>query len=169
MLSCPRFAGWQPRSLVRAVSILALGASLRSGGLHCHGLRGDYPFLHFYEHHPHGASPRSCEVLLDDSRRSYENLRFLCRHSCENRVSPRFLLSGADPLGVFLPSSATHCDVLFQKRSASRDRIYVHFCSLLPFLSELALPSHQYLYLGGISAAPPFWIRATQPQPVLTQ
>jgi len=168
MLSCPRFAGWQPQSLVRAVSILALGASPWSDGRLCHGLRGDHAFPHSCVH-LHGASLRSCEILRDAFHRSYGNLRVFCRHSCENRVSPRFLLSGADPRGAFLPSSVTHCgDVPFLK-SVSRDWNYFRFCSLKFSRSALALLGHQYLFLGGISAAHHFLIRAPQPQPFLTQ
>ncbi len=165
MLSYPRSAWWQPQSLVRAVSILARGASPQSGGRLCHVLRGDHAFHHSCEH-PRGASLHSCEILRGAFHHSYVNHRVVCdHHSCENGASPRFFLSGADPHVTILPSPATRGGDAPCQKSVACDQSYFHFCSLRCFQCVLALlGEHQYLCLGQKGAAPHFLIHATPPQ-----
>ena len=157
MLSFHRSASWQPQSLVRAVFILARGASPQSGGHLCHVLRGDHAFHHSCEH-PRGASLHSCEILCDASHYFYPNPRvFFSRHSCENGASPRFLLSGAHPHGAFLPSLATGDGDPPCQMSVARDQSYVRLFSPRYVLYALALlVEQQYLCLGRTGAAPHF-------------
>lgn len=157
MLSFPRSAWWQPQSLVRAVSILARGASPQSGGHLCHVLRGDHAFHHSCAH-PRGASLHSCEILRDAFHYFYENLRVVSsRHSCENGASPRFLLSGAHPHGVFLLSLATGDGDVPCQKSVARDQSHFRLFSPRYVLCALALlVEQQYLFLGRTGVAPHF-------------